>query len=83
MHLFLNGGIKEEVCIEKPLGFEDYDHPNWVYQLHKVLNSLKQAPRVWHEKLSNFLISHGYVKGHVDMTLFIQRVENDMIVILI
>ena len=78
---FLNGIIKEEVYVEQPPGFEDCDHPDWVYQLHKALYGLKQAPRSWYEKLSSFLISHGYVRGHVDTTLFIKKVDSDMIVV--
>ena len=66
--------------VEKPPRFEDCDHPDWVYQLHKALYGLKQAPRAWYEKLSSFLISHGYVRGHVNTTLFIRRVDIDMIV---
>ena len=45
---FLNGVIKEEVNIEQPLGFEDCDHPDWVYQFHKALYSLKEALRAWY-----------------------------------
>ena len=78
---FLNGIIKEEVYLEQPPGFEDCDHPDWVYQLHKALYGLKQAPRAWYEKLSSFLISHGYVRGHVDTTFFIKKVDSDMIVV--
>jgi hypothetical protein len=38
---FLNGPIKEEVYVEKPLGFEDEEYPNHVYNLHKALYELK------------------------------------------
>jgi hypothetical protein len=38
---FLNGPIKEEVYVEKLLGFEDEEYPNHVYNLHKVLYELK------------------------------------------
>jgi hypothetical protein len=39
--VFLNGPIKEEVYVEKPLGFEDEECPNHVYKLHKALYGLK------------------------------------------
>jgi hypothetical protein len=38
---FLNGPIKEEVYVEKPLVFEDSEYPNHVYKLSKALYGLK------------------------------------------
>ena len=70
---FLNGVIKEEVYIEQPPGFEDCDHLDWVYQLHTGLYGLKKAPQAWYEKLSNFIISHGYVRGHIDTCCSLTR----------
>jgi len=54
--------LNEEVYVEQPPGFEDHQHPNHVFKLKKVLYGLKQAPRQWYERLSNFLLSHGYEK---------------------
>nr|GEX53705.1 retrovirus-related Pol polyprotein from transposon TNT 1-94 [Tanacetum cinerariifolium] len=42
---FLNGELKEEVCVCQPKGFVDPDHPIHVYRLKKALYRLKQAPR--------------------------------------
>ncbi|GKG07813.1 gag-pol polyprotein, partial [Tanacetum coccineum] len=42
---FLNGPLKEEVCVAQPEGFVDPDHPEKVYLLRKSLYGLKQAPR--------------------------------------
>jgi hypothetical protein len=46
---FLNAPIKEEVYMEQPPGFKSEEHPNHVYELHKVLYGLKQALREWYE----------------------------------
>ena len=78
---FLNGIIKEEVYVEQPPGFEDDKRPDWVFRLNKALYGLKQAPRAWYEKLSSFLITHGYDRGNVDTTLFIKRMNKEMIVV--
>ena len=46
---FLNDFIQEEVYVEQPPGFEDFEKPNHVYKLQKALYSLKQALRAWYE----------------------------------
>ncbi|CAM8934750.1 unnamed protein product [Rhodiola kirilowii] len=58
---FLNGLLNEEVYVAQPKGFEDPHHPDFVYRLKNALYSLKQAPRAWYERLTEFLINHGYV----------------------
>ena len=42
---------------------------------------LKQAPREWYERLSNFLLSHGYERGMIDKTLFIKRENSEIILV--
>jgi len=49
--------------------------------LKKALYGLKQAPRQWYERLSNFLLSKGFVRGAMDKTLFIRKHENDVILL--
>jgi hypothetical protein len=54
--VFLNGYLNEEVYDEQPKGFVDPSFPNHVYILKKALNGLKQAPRAWYERLTQFLV---------------------------
>nr|GEW43776.1 putative reverse transcriptase domain-containing protein [Tanacetum cinerariifolium] len=61
---FLNGPLKEEVYVSQHEGFVDPEFPNHVYRLKKALYSLKQASRAWYDKLSSFLIEHGFTKVH-------------------
>ncbi|CAM8877484.1 unnamed protein product [Rhodiola kirilowii] len=77
---FLNGLLNEEVCVTQPKGFEDPHHPVYVYRLKKALYGLKQAPRAWYERLTEFLINHGYVRGGVDKTLFVKHTRSDFII---
>ncbi|GJT10384.1 retrovirus-related pol polyprotein from transposon TNT 1-94 [Tanacetum coccineum] len=71
---FLNGELKEEVYVSQPEGFVDLDRPHHVYRLKKALYGSKQAPRVWYDTLSKFLLAQGFSKGVVDPTLFIRKI---------
>ncbi|GKD48657.1 gag-pol polyprotein [Tanacetum coccineum] len=69
---FLNGPLKEEVYVNQPDRFMDPYHPDKVYLLKKTLYGLKQALRAWYDKLSNFLVSKGFLKvstKHLDADL--------------
>nr|GEZ92145.1 retrovirus-related Pol polyprotein from transposon TNT 1-94 [Tanacetum cinerariifolium] len=76
---FLNGNLREEVYVSQSDGFVDQDNPNHVYKLKKALYGLKQAPRVWYDMLSSFPISQDLSKGSVNLTLFIRRNGNDLL----
>jgi hypothetical protein len=76
---FLNGPIKEEVCVEQPPVFEDDRYPDHVYRLSKALYGLKQAPRAWYECLKD-LISNTFKVGKTDPTLFTKTCNGDLFV---
>ena len=42
---------------------------------------MKQAPRVWYERLSSFLLKNGFKRGKVDTTLFIIREKPDFLIV--
>nr|GEY34728.1 uncharacterized mitochondrial protein AtMg00810-like [Tanacetum cinerariifolium] len=62
-------------------GFIDADHPSHVYKLKKALYGLKQAPRAWYDELSMFLLQNHFFKGTIDLTLFIRRFYDDILVV--
>ncbi|GKB94287.1 retrovirus-related pol polyprotein from transposon TNT 1-94, partial [Tanacetum coccineum] len=78
---FLNGPLKEEVYVSQPEGFIDPEFPDHVYRLKKALYGLKQAPRAWYDKLSSFLIEHGFTKGIIDPTLFTRLHGEDILLV--
>ncbi|GKB47551.1 retrovirus-related pol polyprotein from transposon TNT 1-94 [Tanacetum coccineum] len=78
---FLNGPLKEEVYVSQPEGFIDPEFPDHVYRLKKALYDFKQAPRAWYDKLSSFLIEHGFTKGIIDLTLFTRCHGGDILLV--
>ena len=77
---FLNGLLKEDICVAQTKGFVDPHFPNHVLYLKKALYGLKQAPRTWYDRLTQYLVSHGFTRGKVDQTLFIKREDSELIV---
>nr|GEY73461.1 hypothetical protein [Tanacetum cinerariifolium] len=78
--VFLHGSLKEDVYVCQPEGFIDVDHLSHVYKLKKALYGLKQAPRAWYDELSTFLLQNHFFKGTIDLTLFIRRFHDDILV---
>ncbi|GKE00599.1 retrovirus-related pol polyprotein from transposon TNT 1-94, partial [Tanacetum coccineum] len=76
---FLKGSLEKEVYVAQPDRFVDPGHPDKVYRLRRALYRLKQAPRAWYDELSKFLISKGFTKGTIDLTLFTIRYGEDIL----
>ncbi|KAL8124726.1 hypothetical protein AgCh_012399 [Apium graveolens] len=60
---FLNGHLKEEVYLKQPPGFIHEKYPHYVYKLKKSVYGLRQSPRCWYERLSQFLLKNGFTCG--------------------
>ncbi|GJT28739.1 retrovirus-related pol polyprotein from transposon TNT 1-94 [Tanacetum coccineum] len=64
------------VMLSSTSGLENCEHR------HLILRTrLKQAPRVWYDMLSSFLISQDFSKGSVDPTLFIRRDGKELLLV--
>ncbi|GJW10450.1 retrovirus-related pol polyprotein from transposon TNT 1-94 [Tanacetum coccineum] len=69
------------VYVAQPLGFIDFEKPNYVYKLKKALYGLKQAPKSWYDRLKAFLLKHEYSMGMVDNTLFTKKFKSHLIIV--
>nr|GEY90786.1 putative ribonuclease H-like domain-containing protein [Tanacetum cinerariifolium] len=78
---FLYGPVKEEVYVNQLDGFVDPYYPDKVYHLKKALYRLKQAPKAWYDELFTFLVSKGFSKGFIDLTLFISKHGEDILLV--
>lgn len=65
---FLNGDLTEEVYLEPPQGFEDFQGRVW--RLKRALYGLKQAANAWHTKLKTSLSKAGIYSTASDPSVF-------------
>ena len=66
----MNGVAKEEVYVEKSLGFETHHRETHVCKLKKALHGLKQGLRTWYGRLDSLVMSQGFTKRKVDSNLY-------------
>nr|XP_004488902.1 uncharacterized protein LOC101501116 [Cicer arietinum] len=66
---FLNGYIDEEVYVKQAPDLEDFKNPSHVFKLKKTLYDLKQAPRTWYDRLSNFLCERVFEKDYSQLKI--------------
>ncbi|KAI3787777.1 hypothetical protein L2E82_00197 [Cichorium intybus] len=80
---FLHGNLVETVYMHQPYGFRDPSHPDHVCRLRKSLYGLKQSPRAWYQRFTDFVSSMGFNHSQCDHSLFIYRKGDDMAFILL
>lgn len=60
---FLYGNLEEEILMKLP---EGYNHLEQICVLQKALYGLRQAPRQWYKKLTDFLKAEGLIRTKSD-----------------
>lgn len=68
--------------MRKPPGYIHRRFPDQVCFLHRSFYGLRQAPRVWYEKLIFFLLAIGFKGSRIDTSLFFFRKENCLLFVL-
>ncbi|GJY46135.1 zinc finger, CCHC-type containing protein [Tanacetum coccineum] len=66
----LNGKLDEDVYMNQPQGFIMPDNKNKVCKLIKSLYGLRQAPKQWHQKFDEVVLSNGYSLNQADKCVY-------------
>ena len=69
---FLHGELQQEVYMQQPPRYAKGSDKKMVCKSHKAIFGLKQAPRVWYEKLKTTLISLEFKPNRSDNSLYIK-----------
>ncbi|GKC61305.1 zinc finger, CCHC-type containing protein [Tanacetum coccineum] len=67
---FLNGELEEEVYMNQPLGFIMPGNENKLCKLIKSLYGLKKAPKQWHQKFNEVVLSNDYLLNQADKCVY-------------
>nr|KAJ0196246.1 hypothetical protein LSAT_V11C700351050 [Lactuca sativa] len=63
---FLNGDLDDKIYIKQPEGFVMPGNEHNVYKLKKSLYGLKKAPKQWHQKFDDVVLSNGFALNQAD-----------------
>lgn len=80
---FLNGELKEIIYIKQPEGYEQPDKKQMVCKLRKSIYGLKQAAKVWNEKLHSILSQYSFGQSKIDPCLYIKQHNEETIYLII
>ncbi|XP_015159893.1 uncharacterized mitochondrial protein AtMg00810-like [Solanum tuberosum] len=79
---FLQGDLKEEVFMQFPPRFGSQGGDQ-ACRLLKSLNGLKQASRKWNLKITNTLLSAGFIQSQQDHSLFVLKRNSRQVIIIV
>jgi Reverse transcriptase (RNA-dependent DNA polymerase). len=74
---FLYGNLTETVLMKQPEGFVVTGNEHMVCKLNKSIYGLKQAAKLWNEKLHEVLKQNGYEQGKTDPCLYVKITEKE------
>lgn len=83
MHFYMELWKRQSTCMLQPPDFVDPQRPDYLCKLKKAIYSLKQAPRVWCDKLNTFLLDFGLTCSLPDPSIFVYINGKDMMYLLV
>jgi len=80
---FLHGELAQEVYMALPPGYVTASPGHFVCKLEKSLYGLKQSPRAWFGRFSQFMKKVGYRQSNSDHTLFLKHQQGKVTALII
>jgi hypothetical protein len=80
---FFIGKIEHEVFVEQLDCFVLHNKGTHVCKLRKALHSLKQAPKVWYDRIDGFLKIPGFQKIDADENLYFKLRGNQPVILIL
>jgi hypothetical protein len=71
---FLNVELEEVIYMVHPEGYKNKEHKDYVCRLNKAIYGLKQAQRVWNEKIDSVLLRFGFQSCQANHSIY--RLKN-------
>ncbi|KAG6465891.1 hypothetical protein O3G_MSEX015473 [Manduca sexta] len=79
---FLNGNLTENVYMEQPDGFKVKGKEHMVYKLNKAIYGLKQASKMWYDKINKILLQKLHFKKTAsEPCVFYHKDKNHLIIL--
>ena len=78
---YLNADLDEELYMEIPEGSSDYGKGYW--KLEKAIYGLKQAGRMWNNKLNDILIKIGFERLQSEPCVYVKKNKHNKIICII
>ncbi len=80
---FLNGEVEDEIFISQPEGYIVAGREKEVCRLNKALYGIKQASRIWNQKLHSSLVGFGLIQSNADPCIYYRLDKNHLRIIAI
>ena len=79
---FLHGNLHEEIYMEQPLRFIQYD-PSFVFHLKKSLYGLKKSPRASYARMDSYILDIGFSRCHYGNNVYTKIVDGHLIILIL
>jgi hypothetical protein len=80
---FLHGELDKEIYMSQPTGYRVADNDKRVCKLKKSLYGLKQSPRQWYKRFTQFMLGQGYTRSPYDPCVYFRKVRDGSFIYLL